>query len=112
MNTQTALSLVDRLRQVAQLWATAHDASLSRLGKAAVNDGGFFIRLETQVQGTTTATLERFAAYLVDAANWPDGAVPKEAFELAHVTGVTAPLAALSPGNSGENSRLSRQGVA
>lgn len=91
MNTLTALSLVDRLRQVAQLWVAAQDASLARLGKAVVNDGGFFTRLETQVQGTTTATLEKFAAFLADGGNWPEGAVPQEAIDLAHRVGITTP---------------------
>lgn len=89
MNTVTALSLVERLRQVSQLWVTAQDASLSRLGKSVVNDGGFFTRLETQVQGTTTATLEKFAAFLGDPGNWPDGAVPQEALDLAHRVGIS-----------------------
>lgn len=89
MNQLTVLSLVDRLRQVAQLWVSAQDASLARLGKTVVNDGGFFTRLETQVQGTTTATLEKFAAYLGDPGNWPEGVVPQEAIDLAHRVGIT-----------------------
>lgn len=89
MNTVTALSLVDRLRHVAHMWVTSQDASLARLGKSVVNDGGFFTRLETQVQGTTTSTLEKFAAFLADPGNWPDGAVPQEAVDLAHRVGIS-----------------------
>lgn len=89
MNTLTALPLVDRLRQVSQLWAEAHEASLARLGKVVVNDGGFFTRLETQVQGTTTATLEKFARFLGDPGNWPEGVVPQEAIDLAHRVGIS-----------------------
>lgn len=89
MNTAPPLSLVDRLRQVAQLWVAGNDASLARLGKFVVNDGGFFTRLETQVQGTTTATLEKFAGFLADAGNWPGGAVPQEAVDLAHRVGIS-----------------------
>ena len=88
MNTLTALPLVDRLRQVAQLWADAHEASLARLGKSVVNDGGFFTRLVTQVQGTSTATLEKFARFLGDPGNWPEGDVPQEAIDLAHRVGI------------------------
>jgi hypothetical protein len=88
MKPTPSLSLVDHLRQAARIWVAAHDASLARLGKSVVNDGGFFTRLETQVQGTTTATLEKFAAFLTDTGNWPDGAVPQEAIDLAHRVGV------------------------
>lgn len=88
MKPAPSLSLVDHLRQAAWIWVAAHDASFARLGKSVVNDGGFFTRLETQVQGTTTATLEKFAAFLADAANWPEGAVPQEAIDLAHRVGV------------------------
>lgn len=89
MERTPSLSLVDHLRHAAHIWAGAHDASLARLGKFVVNDGGFFTRLETQVQGTTTATLEKFAVFLNDAGNWPDGAVPKEAIDLAHRVGIS-----------------------
>ena len=89
MTSSPSLSLVDHLRETARIWVVANDASLTRLGKYVVNDGGFFTRLQTQVQGTTTATLEKFAAFLTDAGNWPEGAVPKEAIELAHRVGVT-----------------------
>jgi hypothetical protein len=89
MNTAPSLSLVDRLRLLAQLWAAQNDASLARLGKSVVNDGGFFTRLETQVQGTTTATLEKFAAFLANPGNWPDGVVPQEAVDLAHRVGIS-----------------------
>lgn len=105
MNAEPALSLVDRLRVVAHCWVTASQSSLSRLGKAVVNDGGFFTRLETQVQGTTTATLERFAAFLGDSANWPEGAVPQEAIDLAHRVGITPVAGALSAGHGEAISR-------
>ena len=90
MNTITAISLVDRLRQVAHLWVAANEArSLARLGKTVVNDGGFFTRLESAAQGTTTATLEKFAVFLGDPGNWPEGNVPQEAVDLAHRVGIS-----------------------
>jgi len=104
MEPAPALSLVARLRAVAQIWVDRLDSSLSRLALNVVNDRGFFTRLETQVQGVTTATLEKFAAFLADPANWPEGAVPQEALDLAHVVGVSTPALAPSPGNSCENS--------
>lgn len=93
MDASTSLPLVDRLRISAALWAESTGGSLARLGKAVVNDGGFFTRLETQPQGTTTATLEKFARFLIDPANWPedaDGArcVPGEVVAFGHVIGV------------------------
>ena len=105
MNTRANPSLVDRLRKTAALWVAAHDASLARLGKSVVNDGGFFSRLQTQVQGVTTATLEKFAGFLADPANWPEGVVPQEAVDLAHVVGITPALAAVSSGNIAQSSR-------
>lgn len=102
MDTRATLSLVDRLRLSADLWATAHNASLARLGRAVVNDGGFFTRLENQVQGTTTASLERFARFLVDAGNWPEGVeIPAEVIAFGHAVGVSAPSPAPSAGKAG-----------
>ncbi len=81
------LSLIERLRLCAQLWVEATGGSFARLGRTVLNDSSFFNRIESP-QGTTTATLERFARYLGDAANWPEGAVPDEARAFALVTGV------------------------
>lgn len=92
-------SLIDRLRECAQLWAAANEASLARLGRTVVNDGGFFSRIDQPSASTTTATLERFARFLSDEGNWPGGQVPPDVVAFAHVNGVTAPAAAASPGN-------------
>ena len=95
--------LVERLKAAAQLWADANDASLARLGRAVMNDNGFFTRIDGNPV-TTTATLERFARFLGDAANWPEGAVPEEVRAFVHVTGVSTEM----EGNStGQNSDLS-----
>ena len=102
MDAVTSLPLVDRLRICASVWADSTGGSLARLGKAVVNDGGFFTRLETQPQGTTTATLEKFARFLLDPANWPDGAVPREVEAFGHVTGITPDSAPVSRGKGGE----------
>lgn len=111
------MPLVDRLQLVAALWAESHadesgrPASLARLGKAAIKDTGFFDRLGER--GPTTATLEKFARFLADPANWPpnadgESAVPEEAKAFAHVTGVTPEVAATSPGKADENSPAAR----
>lgn len=95
MDAQPSLPLTDRLQAVAALWIDAHPEprpSLARLGRQVVNDGGFFTRFETNpAADTTTGTLAKFAAWLGDAANWPDGTVPEEAKAFAHVTGVAVP---------------------
>lgn len=92
MDREDLPTLIDRLKRCTELWAKAQNASPARLGRLVVNDGGFFTRLESQTKGTTTDTLERFARFLADVDNWPDGAVPDEALQFAHVTGV-APMA-------------------
>lgn len=88
MDREDLPTLIDRLKHCTALWAEMQDASPARLGRLVVNDGGFFTRLESQTKGTTTDTLERFARFLADGDNWPDGAVPEEARQFAHVTGV------------------------
>lgn len=81
---------IDRLSQCAQLWAEANGKSTTWLARAVVNDGGYFDRI-AETGSTTTLTLERFARFLCDAANWPDGVgVPPEVLEFGHVTGVSA----------------------
>ncbi|MBB3034028.1 hypothetical protein [Alteriqipengyuania lutimaris] len=84
------LSLVDRLRTAADAWAQESDATLAKLGRVVVNHSGFFNDLDRMPRGPSTDTLEKFARYLIDPANWPEGAVSQEAVELAHVVGVTA----------------------
>lgn len=89
------LDLKTRLVQCAEAWAAANgNAPLSRLGKRVAGDANFFERLAGG-GGVNVLTLEKFARFLVDGANWPadEGgkpiAVPREAIELAHVTGVS-----------------------
>jgi hypothetical protein len=82
-------SLTDALCAVAAIWAERCEASLARLGRLVVNDTSFFTRFEKPGVSTTTATLEKFSAFLADAGNWPDGTVPQEAVDLAHRVGVT-----------------------
>lgn len=101
MDATAALPLIDRLQLVAALWVDAHAEprpTLARLGRRVVNDGGFFTRLESPAAATTTTTLEKFAGFLADPANWPADehggrAVPREAIELAHVTGIAPAVA-------------------
>lgn len=77
---------------------------LSRLSKRVVDDGKFFDNLPTMRRGPSTDTLEKFAAFLADAANWPEGLVPDEVREFAHVTGVCPMGAVPSAGIGGTSS--------
>lgn len=100
-----AKPLVDALIECADLWCAAHQpdpAPLARLGRLAVGDGGFFTRLPTQSKGATTDTLERFARFLLDPANWPDGKVVQEAREFAHRLGVSLSVAGLATGQAAD----------
>lgn len=75
--------------------------AISRLGKAVAADAAFFDRVEGRdVLPCTVATLEKFARFLADAGNWPEGEVADEAKALAHVVGVTAPSPVLSAGQT------------
>jgi hypothetical protein len=81
--------LKSRLVSAARLWAAAQEpeAPLSRLGKKVAGDAGFFTRIESPAATLTIATLERFAQFLVAAEHWPDGEVPDEVCQFAHVVG-------------------------
>lgn len=104
--------LVDALVECAELWCAAHDdpPQIARLGRLVVNDAGFFTRLAKQTKGTTTDTLNRFARFLLDPANWPEPAcgaarVPQEVRDLAHRCGVSLQAAGASSGKGGEISQ-------
>ncbi|WP_370179937.1 hypothetical protein [Alteriqipengyuania sp.] len=107
------IDLKTRLSLCAEAWATAHTddggerAPLSRLSKRVMDDGKFFDNLGAMRRGPSTDTLEKFARYLIDPANWPEGRVASEAVELAHVVGVTLPASDVSAGLSGDLSGAS-----
>ena len=108
------IDLKTRLSHCADAWCLAHAdgdgvrAPLSRLSKRVMDDGKFFENLGAMRRGPSTDTLEKFARFLVDPANWPGGAVAEEAKVLAHVVGVTAPDACPSAGLSDEISAEER----
>lgn len=100
-------TLTGRLSRCAALWCAAHDdARLERLAFLVLGDRNFFTDKGPLAgpRGPTTATLERFARFLADPDNWPGGAVAKEAAEFAHVTGISAEGADVSPGKTGSDS--------
>lgn len=106
MDMPKSLRLIDRLRASAALWAEANGASQAKLGRLAINDSSYFNRVESP-QGTTTATLEKFARFLVDPDNWPAGddgirRVPDDVLAFAHIVGVTSSEQGASPDSAGE----------
>lgn len=93
----------------AREWAEANDAPQSRLGKLVKKDADFVPRVEAaDYLPCTVSTLEEFARFLADPANWPEGEVGDEAKALAHVVGVSLPEAALSAGKLEDISRSER----
>jgi hypothetical protein len=105
METKISNTLTERLHRCGMAWSAAHEAPLTRLGRIVVNDGGLLQRISQPGASVTTATLEKFAGFLADPANWPEGEVPQEALNLAHVVGVSAAAPTLSPGKTSDNSR-------
>lgn len=99
MLDQPVIPLPDRLRRAAQIWADAQGASLSRLGGKVLNDTSFFSR--RAAQNPTTVTLERFARFLGDEAEWPEGEVPQEVRAFIHAVGVSPDAEAASPDIAG-----------
>lgn len=98
----TTLTLPDRLRALAQLWSEATGGTFARLGREAINDGGFFTRLDSPNPSCTTATLEKFARFLGDASNWPDGLVPDDVAAFVHVVGVSPAAVPVPTGQIGD----------
>ena len=107
MTNRPSVSLLDRLHRVSDLWVETCGATRAKLGRLVVNDGGFFTRLGNQPRGTTTETLERFARFFADGANWPDGRVPAaaevEVAAFCHVNGVSLERAALATITAGKS---------
>lgn len=98
MTTHSPPSLRQRLLAAANAWAVATGRTLGGLSAKVANHGHALDRLADPDKAVTDATLEKFARFLVDPANWPNGAVAKEAVDLAHVVGVntqTAPASAI-----------------
>ena len=95
--------LVGRLKQVSAQWVAATGRSLGALATIVANHGSFFERLDSPGAGTTTATLEKFARFLIEADNWPEGDVPQEVARFAHAVGISAAAGAWSPDIAAES---------
>jgi hypothetical protein len=86
------MTLIDRILELAALWAAARGHSTtSRLSTIVANDGGLLKRLEGG-GNTTVATLDKFVHFLGDPANWPGESIPVEAQGLLGAIGHIASL--------------------
>lgn len=104
MNHALPTRLLDRLLAAATAWSEANDRTIGALASIVVNHGSFFDRLESPGASTTTATLEKFARFLGDPAQWPDGAVPDVVAGFVHAVGVSPEGATAATGLTGEMS--------
>lgn len=75
------MTLKQQLLAAATTYSTATGRSLARLSTVVVNDGNFFVRLQKSNGDCTTATYEKFMAWL--RANWPAGVAMPEAVHRA-----------------------------
>lgn len=106
MNIHQPIDLKSRLLAAADAWTAAHAAPRSRLGKRVAGDAAFFDRIApVEPLACNVATLEKFARFLADQENWPEGcAIPQEVVAFGHAVGVTAAPATASIGQAGEMS--------
>lgn len=91
MDQVSPLRLRDRLLLAADAWCAATGRSVGALSSVVANHAQTLQRLRDPSNNVTDATIEKFAAFLSDPANWPEGAVSQEAIDLAHRVGVTIP---------------------
>ena len=108
MNSCEPIKPRDRLLAVAQLWSEATGRTFGALSAKVTNHGGTLDRLSDPANAVTDTTLERFARFLADPANWPECDVPEEAREFAHVTGVSVADGGASTGHAGDVSGVER----
>lgn len=99
----------DRLLTVAELWSAATGRSLGALSSVVTNHGSTLDRLRDPGNAVTDATLEKFAAYLLDPANWPEppagqARVPDQVRAFAHAVGVSLSATPLATGKTAANS--------
>lgn len=114
MSLITPIKPRERLLQAAELWSEATGRSLGALSSLVSNHGSTLDRLRDPANAVTDKVVEKFARYLIDPANWPEGvAVPEAVAAFGQVVGVcphdpanSAPALAASAGKIGENSSV------
>ncbi|MBX7459530.1 hypothetical protein [Qipengyuania huizhouensis] len=101
MNSPATIPLRDRLLAAAGAWTASTGRSSGALSARVMDDGKTLDRLaEDPGRAVYDTTISKFAKFLVDPENWPEGEVADEAKALAHVVGVSAPAPALSAGQT------------
>ena len=96
------LDLITRLSACCDLWSAANDASRAWLGKKVTNDGSFFTRIGSG-SSLTTATLEKFASFFADPANWKTGQIPQEVEAFIVIVAPKHAANPPSPDNASQN---------
>lgn len=89
-------SLRARLFAGAEAWSAATGRSLGALSSLVTNHGGTLDRLRDPGAAVTDITLEKFARFLIDPANWPEreadaehqGWPPEAALKFGEAVGV------------------------
>ena len=110
MNSPASIPLRDRLLAAASSWASATGRSFGALSARVMDDGKTLDRLaDDPARAVYDTTIAKFARFLADAANWPEGEVAEEAKALAHVVGVS-PVAV--PQSAGKIEEISHRGAA
>lgn len=98
-------SLRTRLFTAADAWCAATGRSPGALSSLVTNHGGTLERLRDPNAAVTDVTLEKFARFLMDQGNWPEGAeIAQAVIVFGHAVGVSAVLASASTGQAGEKS--------
>jgi hypothetical protein len=86
------MTLIDKVLKIAAVWATANGhSSTARLSTLVANDGRVLAKLEAG-GGATLATLDKFAVFLREPANWPGAVIPAAAADLLAEVGAIATL--------------------
>lgn len=106
-------SLRTRLFTAADAWCAATGRSLGALSSVVTNHGSTLERLRDPNAAVTDVTLEKFARFLLDQNNWPEGAgIPEEVIAFGHAVGISASAAVASIGHEGEMSTPLRSSAA
>lgn len=109
MSSERPLKPRERLLASAEAWSHATGRSLGALSSIVSNHGSTLERLKNPATGVNDITLEKFARFLVDASNWPEGVeVPAEVIAFGHAVGVSPPCPAPATGQTGELSGRER----
>ncbi|KLE32438.1 hypothetical protein [Aurantiacibacter luteus] len=100
--------LLDLLNACADTWAQANMTTLAQLSLRVTGGNNRFFRDLAAGSDPGVGRVERFARFLHDPANWPEGLVPEVACELAHRVGVSGAALSAATGQAVDLSGLAR----